>query len=766
MNWLRDLFTRMARFDLWESIRLKITVGILVIVSIILIAAGQLAITEQREKALQQMENYGSELVNFIAQISIIPIRKYSIYQLENYVIQLERGELVAFCEIYDEDNQPLILRTEMEKASLEETNKKRDIKVFASPIDDEGTIIGSVEIGIDVTGLKEKIDRNSLFIAIAFCLELVLIGVAVSFFIHRNLVAPVLQLSQTTKDIATGNFVTSNQANRRDEIGGLAKAINVMSCNLRESYRTLELKVKERTAELLAAKNVAEKTTRHLEIVGEEVQTLLDNSPVGILFVTNDFIIQRVNLQFYRITGYRDSDILGQSIELFFPESSGFKKVRRKLSRELESHGMFQQTLELRKIDGTSMMCSVNGRLTVGKDETSGVVFSMEDITARLQMEGALLKVKKLESVGVLAGGIAHDFNNILVAIIGNLSLVERLVAHDQKAVELLSAAQKASFRAKDLTLKLLTSAKGEEPEKSATLLSDILKESVDLVLAAQEVGCTFDIAEDLYVTKIDKRQISQVIQNVVLNSEQAIKDGGQIYISCNNVELSEEEIAGLEQGRYVKLHVRDSGTGISREVIDNIFDPYFSTKERDSNQGRGLGLSIVRSIVHQHGGAIFVDSIFGEGTDVVLYLPAVTEVLSVGKISEQILPVGKGRVLVVDSEDDSRMVIQEMLTLLGYECLLANDGEELISLYHQEMALDNSIDAIMVDLQIQDILLKTAKVQLFKTQVPIVGISGPSGKSDIFRLQDSDERDFVATVEKPYQLLDLSKVLSVALS
>jgi len=253
------------------------------------------------------------------------------------------------------------------------------------------------------------------------------------------------------------------------------------------------------------------------------------------------------------------------------------------------------------------------------------GVVWSVEDITTRIRMENELLKTKKQESINVLAGGIAHDFNNILFAVIGNLSLAERLIEESSPIGEYLRAARKASLRAKELTLKLLNFASDAEPVKATESLPALVREAAGLVLAgSNKIQCSFEISEDLWVVSMDKEQISQVIVSLVQNAEQSMSAGGSISIRMVNKELVEDQVVGLYPGKYVKISLTDEGQGIAVQHLDKIFDPYFSTKERSSNKGAGLALAIVHSIINKHEGKITVESTPGGGTTFILYLPA----------------------------------------------------------------------------------------------------------------------------------------------
>jgi len=746
----------------WSSMRFRITVGIMFIIFILFIIFAHVAIIEQRARMLQQVETYGAEVTRFIAQISIVPLKNYNIYYLENYAFQFEQGELISFCHIYDEKENLLTEKVENVDGAIEASEQVTTppVLTFTADIVENGIRYGRVDVGLYVGSVYSNINKTSFYIILAFCVAVVVIGGAVSFFIHRQFVRPILNLSQTTRTIALGQFVTSDISLRKDEIGELAGAINLMSGNLEESYRTLEKKVDERTAELVHAKNMAEKSNRHLQIVGEEVQALLDNSPVGIVFVTNDYKILRVNREFCRITGYESEEIVGQSTRILHKDSHSFDEFISS-SNPLDEDGLVTKKTELKKKDGLIMSCAVRGRKIILAGGAQGIVLNFEDITSRLFIEEELLKIRKLESVGVLARGIAHDFNNILVAILGNLSLIERFIENDKQVGKLLSEARKASLRAKDLTEKLLTFAKGSEPDVKIVKLSDILRKSVPLALVGSTIRSDYDIEDGLWKVKVDKSQIDSVIQSIVLNAKESMDGGGIITICCRNQELSEREIATLAKGRYVKISISDTGSGIDSSVIDKIFDPYFSTKEKDSNKGSGLGLSIVRSILVKHNGAIFMESEPGEGSLATVYLPAAADAVSAKKV-EQILPSGKGLVVVADEDPAVQELTEEMLTYLGYQYVACYSLEDIVQevLSVDRAGTDNII--VLIASTLMGNMAKQNTMDMFNSLATniryIVCHEEDSGAAIDEYLASGFDND----LKKPFQLLELSRLLS----
>jgi PAS domain S-box-containing protein len=268
---------------------------------------------------------------------------------------------------------------------------------------------------------------------------------------------------------------------------------------------------------------------------------------------------------------------------------------------------------------DGTERVIADSGApIRDSQGRIIGVVLVFRDVTQSRKIQEEAFKARKLESIGVLAGGIAHDFNNILMAIMGYISLAGSMAVND-KLKSLLASAEKASVRAKGLTQQLLTFAKGGEPVTETSCISEVIRESAGFVLHGSNVACSFVIPDNLQLVNIDKGQISQVIQNIVLNAKNAMPEGGSIEIVCENYRYSAQDHLPLAPGDYVLISIRDTGTGIPPEIIDKIFDPYFTT----SKHGQGLGLAVTRSIIAKHGGHVGVESKVGEGSVFTIYLP-----------------------------------------------------------------------------------------------------------------------------------------------
>ena len=396
------------------------------------------------------------------------------------------------------------------------------------------------------------------------------------------------------------------------------------------------------------------------------------------------------------------------------------------------------------------------------------GIIVYTEVITERKRQEEEKLKLQaqlqqnaKLQAVGTLAGGIAHDFNNILTALLGNLNL--SLFDNDLKdsTRKLLSEAEKATLRGRNLTQQLLTLSKGGEPVTEISSLEEVIRDSASFVLSGDNSGCRYCIPEDLWLVEIDTGQISQVIQNIVLNASHAMPGGGTISITCANVFSRDEQHNAplLGDGRYVKICIQDQGIGIPVTVIDKIFDPYFSTKQ----QGNGLGLAIAQSIINKHKGSISVESSPGIGSTFTVYLPA-SETLKMNRpdISENPQAAASARILIMDDEEQIRELLETMLTMSGHKVVTSENGEEAIRLYTEAIKNNNDFDLVVMDLTIPGAMGGEKAVKEIHKIHPEAKVVVSSGYSSHPIMASFKDYGFCAAVLKPYQYKDLTTVIN----
>lgn len=625
-----------------------------------------------------------------------------------------------------------------------------------------QGILIGKLQLVMSRVEIHSEIFRTafsviSLFVMLVFAILFTSMLVLRHYFFR-----PLAKLQRSAQLIANGNLDTPIDIDSSDEIGKLASAFRLMANHLEESFETLEHKVIERTVDLSKAKITAEKNSQSLLLLGAELQALLDNSPVGILFADNDRVIQRVNTELENITGYSSVELVGQSTTVLYGQEDQGLADSAKIFPELTDKGHCEGRACLVRKDGAEITCWLRGRSIQVSSDLEGIIWSVENITSRIFMEQELLRAKKRESIGVLAGGIGHDFNNILFAVIGNLSLAERFAEKGSAVAEHIRAAQKASVRAKELTAKLLTFASGGEPVKQTASLPELVQEATELVLAGSNVRCSFSTPEDLWPVSMDKMQISQVIQDLVRNANQSMPEGGTISITFTNKRLNQDDVAGLAPGRYVRVHLTDKGSGIGGEDLERVFDPYFSTREKDSSKGRGLGLAIVHSIVSRHEGKISVQSTPGFGTTFVLYLPARATDPGLQAGSPAVVPSGKGLVLVQDCDSGSQEMIRDMLQAIGYKAQLVYDGKDAVDQFKNSFQVGGGFSAVIMSRDNPGVTAwEEVLAMLVEIDPKVKVIVSVESENDPMLWQYQDY-GFYAAVKKPFSLLEVNRILS----
>ncbi len=388
------------------------------------------------------------------------------------------------------------------------------------------------------------------------------------------------------------------------------------------------------------------------------------------------------------------------------------------------------------------------------GRD-IDGLVGLTMDLTDQRTLTDQMHKTQKLESLGLLASGIAHDFNNLLMAVVGHISLARMQQKAGANTEPLLEEAERACLRAQALTQQLMTFARGGEPVPEVVHLPELLRESARFATAGSRCRCELDVPSDLWPALVDLGQIHQVINNLILNSVQAMPQGGIIGVAAENVNAGPE--LGVEAGRYVRFLVADAGVGISADDLARVFDPYFTT----SPENHGLGLAVAHSIVTRHGGTITIDSHEGEGSVAVVLLPAAEPGAARVEVVAEPAARGSGRVLVMDDEAALRSVTTTMLESLGYSAEAAASCLEAVALFEKARAERRPFRAAVLDLTVPGGPGGLECMARLRAIDPGIRAVVSSGYSSDPVLANYDQHGFAGVLPKPFSREQLGAVL-----
>lgn len=535
---------------------------------------------------------------------------------------------------------------------------------------------------------------------------------------------------------------------------------------DLQKARDELEVRVRERTAELAQANEELrleiierKRAVERLRESERKYRDLVENINDMIYTTDENGVVTYISPASEMLFGYYPSELVGHSFAEFIHHED-LPYVMAMFGEVLT--GILEPS-EYRVIakSGEARWVRSSSRPAFDENRVVGIQGMMHDITERKQMEVELLKIQKLESVGILAGGIAHDLNNLLTGIVGNLSLIRACgssVDRDRR----LGEAEKAAMQIRDLTQQLLTFSKGGAPILETASIGDLLKDSASFMLRGSNIGYELSISDDLWPVEIDVGQINQVINNLIINSQQAMPEGGTVKIKAENMSIEAGTGLPLQKDPHVKISVEDKGVGIPQDHLPRIFDPFFTTKQ----SGSGLGLATSYSIIQRHKGHISAESQIGEGTTFHIYLPvSPMKTLTKDVREEEASIAGEGRILVMDDEEVVRELATDMLSNMGYAVVTAKDGVEAIALYREAMESGNPYDIVVMDLTVPGGMGGKEAIQKLMDLDSEVKTIVSSGYSNDPIMADFRKYGFIGVIAKPYRLREMAEILRKAL-
>jgi two-component system cell cycle sensor histidine kinase/response regulator CckA len=487
-----------------------------------------------------------------------------------------------------------------------------------------------------------------------------------------------------------------------------------------------------------------------------ERYRIAIEHSNDGIGVLKGDIPIY-VNQRFTQIFGYSGTDeILGKPISVLIHPDDVDRVMEVNRLRQLGMEVPSRYEAKGLKKDGDPVYIEVSATQTTYSGETVSLIY-VRDVTERKNLEAQLHQAQKMEAVGQLAGGVAHDFNNILTAIMGYANLLQMKISGDDPLRTYVDQVVSASQNAAQITQDLLVFSRKQTFELKAQKMGRLLvgMEKLLLRLLREDIDLKISIGEPDLAVMIDANRINQVLINLATNARDAMSGGGTLSIGVQSMEMDNVFVRTHgygEVGRYVVVHVSDTGTGMDAKTIQRIFDPFFTTKQ--AGRGTGLGLSIVYSIVKQHGGYVTVYSEVGQGTTFRVYLPVVNEAEEdVSEVTPEIAG-GTETIMIVEDNSDVRNLAVTILSEYGYRIIEARDGAEAVERFAEQA---EEIELVILDVVMPKKNGKEALEEILavKPGVSALFISGYT--ADILfdkGLRDSSV-DFIAKPIAPRDLL-----------
>jgi len=599
----------------------------------------------------------------------------------------------------------------------------------------------------------------------------------------HKNLKSECLsQMEQISPDsrvyemIMKGNPVVGNLSDfgLKDENEGIKMMVLIPIGYKGEIIGCLHLASKSKTGipkyvvealETLASQFgisiTAMRMYNYLQKSEAKYREIVDLLPDAVFEVNSEGKFLFASRNGFEKTGYTKEDLAKglNAIDLIADEDK--ERFRQNFAKILRGErGSYNEYTVVRK-DGTRFPVEIRSIPVIEAGKVIGVRGLVIDITNRKRMEEELVKSEKFEALSIVAGGVAHDLNNLIAIILGNVEIISSEPI-TENIKESLFAIEKAIMRAKSLTEQLMTFTKEGVPVKRITSLADLIKETSVFALRGSKASCIFNIPDDLWYAEVDEAKISQVIDNILLNSVQAMPSGGVIEISAENAVIGEDNNLRLQAGKYIKISIEDHGIGIPKDKLPYIFDPYFTTKEK----GHGLGLASSYIIIKKHGGCIFAESEYGVGTKITFYLPATEErPVIIKSTGEERIIRGRGRVLLLEDDEEVKKTLINMLNKLGYKIEHVSEGRKAIDVYKQSLCKE-PFDAVIMDLTIPGGYgaLETVKELLkIDDKLNAILMTGYITDDVVARYKELGFKDIIL---KPFKIETLSKVLSRAAS
>ncbi len=596
-----------------------------------------------------------------------------------------------------------------------------------------------------------------------------IIIALVLALWLFRDFLKSINTLRTVVGKISHGDFKSRILINTGDELQILADTFNTMIDTVESTNKTLsrynsdlEREVEVRTRDYIKEERAHAASER-------KIKAIIDNIVVGLVTTDEDGNIETFNPAAEKMFGYQALEIAGKSISILIPSLRDKEHNQDIFGHLNDNNNIIGRRLEVtgKRKDGSTFphLLSISEMYlpTHSSKSNEGAIRRyfiaiMQDLTETKRTEEILRRAQKMEALGQLTGGIAHDFNNLLGIIVGNLDLLKEDL-EEGPIKQHARSALKAALRGSDLTRRLLAFSRKSTPETKPLCINQIITDMQNLIEKSLTASISVQVSldKDLWFTDVNQGELEDAIINLAVNAKDAMPNGGKLLITTENSVIDEsyaKNHTGAELGEHVLITVRDTGSGISEDIIEKVLDPFFTTKP--GNKGSGLGLSMVYGFVKRARGYINLISKPDAGTTVEIFLPRSYQDLSCAEHSsagmEPIQTGGNEAILLVDDEPDLALIAEGTLRKYGYRVLKAGTASEAIDI----LSKHPEIDLLFSDVVMPGGMDGFALAQYTKQSYPKIKILLASGFTHKTNKQQHDSPGH-AMLRKPYRKHEL---------
>lgn len=753
-----------------NKIARKLAISIILLSSLITLITTLLQLYIDYKNDIRSIEGYLEQVED-----SYLPSLINSIWEFNNQQVEIElKGILglpgMEFIEIKGAGKLNKTLGTKKSKNVIQK-NYPLVISLKHKEIN-----LGVLHVLNSLDIVYNQLIRKAVSILISNTIKTFFVAIFIFFLVHHLVTKRLFKIANLIEEIQLEPAETGRLFNEKthtlgklDEFEKIVDAVTTMRGGLNNAFKDLATSQQryKRLFENAPIPLWEEDFTDVLKSLDEIKNAGVDNlkeyfanNPSQLQLMAEEVTIIDVNKAVLDLHGAKTKNELLGKLDKVFTENS-LKVFEEEIISLSEGCSEFKAEAEVKSLNGELKVISLKLLIDKSDSDKTIALLATTDITRELEIEKRQIQVQKMESIGNLAGGIAHDFNNILAPILGYTEILMEDLDHSNKSIRDLQEIYKASNRAKDLVKQILTFARQSDDELKPIMVQPIVKEVVKFLRSSIPTSISIEtsMSSDSLILG-NPTQLHQVLMNLCTNAQHAIVDEeGTIGIGLEDVAFSHDfniHDKVLPPGDYVKLTVSDDGVGIKPEIIHNIFEPYFTTKE--VGEGTGLGLATTYGIVERSGGYIQVESTANRGTTFSIFWPVINDMQD-NNVSKdpKILLTGRGKILLVDDEQPLVQMGTRILQDLGYEVTPTNDSSQALKMIFDDPTYFDLVitDMTMPKMTGDKLILEIRKVN---NTLPIVLCTGYSS-----RINKDSYKDFgiSAYLSKPYSKKDISDIV-----